>query len=107
MDAALEEAVGEKGERVGNVDRDAAGVRLDPFPRLLGRADLQRGHGLAEQERHGSKVGVAFYPDAAELLVHRWLPVVVFHVAQMAVGLLVIAMAFQKVGFGKLEDDGE
>lgn len=48
MDAALEEAVGEKLERIREVDRDASRVRLDPLPLPFGRADLERGYGLAK-----------------------------------------------------------
>ena len=107
VDAAFQEPVGKERERVGDIDRDAARVGTHPFPRLLRRAHLQCRHGLAEEKRHGAEVRVAFYPHPAQLLVHGGLSVVVFHVSQMAVGLLGIAVAFEKVGFWELEDDGE
>ncbi|KIH86865.1 hypothetical protein SPBR_08101 [Sporothrix brasiliensis 5110] len=107
VDAALQEAVGQKLQRVGHVDRDAAVERLDPAPAAVGAAHLQGGDGLAEQEREAPKVGVALDPDVVELGVVGGAAVVVLHVAQVAVGQLVVAVVGGQGVLGQLEDQGK
>ena len=60
VDAALQEPIREERERVGDIHRDAAGVRFDVFPLFARGADLQCSDGLAEEERQAAEVGVAF-----------------------------------------------
>lgn len=64
MYRALDVVTRQETERVARVDRQRAVERLCPLPAACGVVfDLQRGYGLAEEERDGAEVGVAGRPE--------------------------------------------
>ena len=62
---------------------------------------------LAEQERQATEVRVSLHPNVVQRGVDFGGSGMVFHVSEMAVALLIIAMDMRKVVFWKFEDDGE
>lgn len=108
VNAALEEAIRQELESIGNIHSDAAVVRLNPLPAAIGSADLQSGDGLAEEKGQAPKVGVPFDPNVVKLGIGGRITRVVLHVPEMTVrdGLLV-PVTDGKIILGKLEDDGK
>ena len=98
MDGALDVAAGEESERVARVDGERAVLGLDPLPlaRLV-VPDLERGDGLAEEERPGAEVGVALAPEAADLEV----------LLGRVLGVLHVPEVILSCKLGMIEDEGE
>lgn len=59
MHTTLQEPVCPKLQRIRDVNRDAARLRLNVLPLPAGRFDLQRGDGLREEEGETAEVVVA------------------------------------------------
>lgn len=109
MDCGLDVATSQEAESIARVDGETPVQGLGPFPlaRLM-VPYLQRGDGLAEQQRDGAKVGVAAGPEAVAQRVHllRREPRVL-HVAQVRLVVGLPLMQVDEEVLGQLEGDGD
>ena len=86
VDRAPDVAARQEVERVARVDRDRRVLRLHPLPLVRERVlDLQRGDGLAEEEREGAEVGVPEGPGLDLRVLLRG-ALAVLHVAEVVLG---------------------
>lgn len=99
-------AIGEKGQGISSVARDAALDRLDIFPVPLRCFDLQARHVLGEQQRQTAKVRVPALGVPLGEIPFLLRPHIVDHVPEVVVRVLVVRMRIDEVVFWKLEDDG-
>jgi hypothetical protein len=65
VDAALQETVGEEGQRVGDVDGDRAGVGFYPFPFSGWRSDLFRIEIISKRKSNGRRNDIQLTCNAA------------------------------------------
>lgn len=105
VDAALQEAIRQKGERVCDIHGNGAWVRLHVLPLVCRSADLQRRDGLTEEKRQAAEVGMTFHPNAGEGFVNGGGAAVVLHVAEVTVAVRGVAVDLEKVVFVQPEDD--
>ena len=107
MHTTLQEPVGPELQRIGDIHRDAARIRLDVLPPPLRRFDLQCGHGLREEQRQTAKIGVSARIQVLVPGVFLSTARAVYHVAQMAVAVPRVAVAVEEGALGDFEDDGD
>lgn len=109
VDRRLDVVARQEAQRVARVDRQAAVQRLGPLP--LARQvvlDLQRGDGLAEQERDGAQVRVARGPQAVgELGDFVVVEFAVLHVPQVRLVVDVPPVHLGEEVGGELQREGD
>lgn len=96
--AGLQIPVRPELQHIGNIDRDAAGVRFHPLPTPIRRQNLQRRDRLPEQQRQRAEVRVPLRVHVLELRILLCRARVVQHVPQMAVrDIIVLVPVRQRV----------
>lgn len=105
MHTTLQEPVCPKLQRIRDVNRDAARLRLNVLPLPAGRFDLQRGDGLREEEGETAEVVVAAGVEVFVAGVFGGAARAVEHVAEVAVTVTCITMAGEQGAFGEFEDE--
>ena len=81
MNRALDVTGRQERKGITRIDRERAVLGLDPLPLAGGVVlDLERGDGLAEEQRPRTEVTVALHPELPDLLVLFWRVLGILHV---------------------------
>lgn len=104
MDRAPDISASQERQGIARVHSESSILGLHPLP-LARRVvlDLQRGDGLAEEQRPGAEVGVAAAPETADLDVLLGRVLGVLHVPEMVLALDLVPVDVREVVFRELE----
>lgn len=105
MHARLQIPIRPKLQNIRNIHRNTPRVRLHPLPAPIRRQNLQRGDRLSEKQRQRPEVRVALRVHVLELCVLFCGARVVDHVAQVAVGDVIVLVAIGERVFRQFEHE--